>query len=276
MLTEGFCKLHRGILKYFKKPFTENEAWIWMITQADYRDGEKYGVVEGTMRQFGEAWGRDKKTVSRWLHKWRIETSPRISCEYAAFPRDTKSGEKIPASLHNNHATDPCHCTTPLTCATDITTITLLNYGKFQRTTKKTPLTCATIPATDPCHTLKGKELRTKKNYPDSDESVSPNSRVYNFFIEQKRSAHNRPEWLPTATQAKQLRANIKVLIEKQGFKSEDLIAFLKNFFSDEKIKEAGWPWKFFMTDPVRWKTAREPPPVPPSHRPWNSSEERT
>jgi hypothetical protein len=107
----------------------------------------------------------------------------------------------------------------------------------------------------------------TKRRVPDSDESASLNSQVYNFFIEQKRTAHNRPEWLPTATQAKQLRANIKILLEKQGFKAEDLLSWLKNFFLDEKIKDAGWPWKFFMTDPIRWKEARAAPPIPPAYR---------
>lgn len=151
--------------------------------------------------------------------------------------------------------------------------VTILKYDKYQ------PEICdrgtGSLSANGAFLKEEEKKKKEKKKKPDSGESVSPNSQVYNFYIEEKRRLHNKPEWMPTATQAKQLRANIKVLIEKQGFIVDDLLSWLKNFFSDDKIKEAGWPWKFFMTDPVRWKVAREPSPTPPAHRKWDPKNER-
>lgn len=244
MLTTGFCKLDRGILKYFNKPYTESEAWIWMITQADYNEGCTYAKVSSTLRQLGQAWGLNKSTVSRRLKKWVADG--RIECNYAAFACGPHHGKP--------HATESA-----TESATEATVITLLNYRKFQSPSSLG----ATESATESATLLKKEKKRTKERVPDSDESVSPNSRVYNFYVEQKQIGHNRPDWKPTAVQAKQLRANIKVLLEKQGFNSDELLAYLVNFFADEKIKDAGWPWKFFMTDPVRWKAGRESPPNP-------------
>ena len=123
MLTSGFCILDRGILKYFKKPFSENEAWIWMITQADYKNGDTYGKVFVTTRELSETWGRGIGTVSRWLKKWTHEPNARIACKYATINR---------VSLHNICGTQ--NGTQNGTCRTEIT---LLNYKIYQQPKKK-------------------------------------------------------------------------------------------------------------------------------------------
>ena len=147
-LTTGFFKIHRGILKYFEKPYTENEAWIWMISQAEY-DGDNRGKVKGSMRQLGETWGKDKKTVYRWLKKWSTEQKPRISCEYA--PCNV-------TSLHNKNATGGA-----TGGATATTTITLLNYDKYQGKTSQHDTAPATGGATESGTLLKKEERKRKK-----------------------------------------------------------------------------------------------------------------
>jgi hypothetical protein len=238
-LTTGYFKVDRGILKYFKRPFTENEAWIWMISQAEY-NGDKRGRVKGSMRFLAGTWGRDVATVSRWLKKWSIEENPRISLIYAM-------------SLHNNSATpNATHR------ATVLKETILLNYNKFQGLLEED----ATEDATDPAMFLKKEEKKLKKkSTTTSDEDrVTPNSQVYNFFVEMKRKKHNRLEWLPTTNQAKQLRANIKVVLKSATV--EEVVQWLTNFFNDPKAEAGGYKWSWFMSEPLAYsKTGAEPAP---------------
>ena len=75
----GWIKLFRAIWDWrysplaTKRPFTQLEAWIWLISKASYQDhvvGEvavKRGQVLTSIEQLSEIWRRDRKTVRRWV-----------------------------------------------------------------------------------------------------------------------------------------------------------------------------------------------------------------
>ena len=97
----------------------------------------------------------------------------------------------------------------------------------------------------------KKEEIKKKKILSSSDDAKTDNSKIYNYFIEQKRLFHKKPEWLPNANQAKMLRSNVKQLL--QDYPADEVLSGLKTFLADKGAQKKGLPWKFFMGDPLSW-----------------------
>ena len=79
----GYVKLHRGWANggFFKdEPFTEREAWIWLIENAAWKDHDrttphgvlmsiKRGQIHTSDRALSKAWKWDRKRVSRFIKR---------------------------------------------------------------------------------------------------------------------------------------------------------------------------------------------------------------
>ena len=165
MLVVGYFLVDRKILKYFTKPYSETEAWIWMISQANFIKGEHYGQISTTIRQLGDIWGWNKMKVARTLNKWSNPTNARISCKYASFPRQTKKPV--------NHVTETV--TVRVTeDVTKVTTITLLNYKHYQNGKQKTVTGGVTEDVTQSGTLLKEEENQVKQKEPTKKNTRSP------------------------------------------------------------------------------------------------------
>lgn len=77
---KGYIKLYRDIRDHWlwsHKPFTIGQAWIDLLMMANHEDKEiminghlvkvKRGSCVTSLRKLAEKWGRDKRTVSRYL-----------------------------------------------------------------------------------------------------------------------------------------------------------------------------------------------------------------
>lgn len=80
---------------------------------------------------------------------------------------------------------------------------------------------------------------------------VSENSQVYNLYIEKRRSALDKPDWEPTASQAIQMRANIRKLLVT--YSVDALLGMVDRYMADQSLASKKWPWTFFVADPIRW-----------------------
>jgi hypothetical protein len=147
--------------------------------------------------------------------------------------------------------------------------VTILNYDRYQPKQDLSDRHEGTQEGTDECRSQGTSSNNIKRTYKKNTlhSVVTANSQVYNFFIETRRQALNIKDWVPSASQAKQLRTNINKLLE---FRSPDvIIEWLKNYFADQRMEAEMWPWTFFMSDPVRWSRPRNE-----SHATSNEGEE--
>ena len=81
------------------------------------------------------------------------------------------------------------------------------------------------------------------------------NSRIYDRFLELRREAVNLSTWLPSASQAIQMRGNIKKLLEN-GIPVDVLEECLEAYFQDEWASRKSYPWGFFAKDPLSFRPA--------------------
>lgn len=90
---DGHFSVHRHIWKsehFADDPFTPREAFIWMISEAYWKDGSKQikgrpvtikrGQFSHSVRFMADAWGWSKSKVSRFL--MRLETETAIRTEH--------------------------------------------------------------------------------------------------------------------------------------------------------------------------------------------------
>jgi hypothetical protein len=124
MSERGFIAVDRGIFDHplfeERREFSRREAWLWLISEAEWKDREKYigkakvnlrrGQMAHSLRFIAEAWGWHKSKVERFLDRLKTETMIETDvetgntvvtiCNYDAyqFPengnRDTKRATK--------------------------------------------------------------------------------------------------------------------------------------------------------------------------------------
>ena len=226
-------------------------AWIWMLMKAAFvnHDGLERGQLYFSLSQGPKVWGMSKTEAHRFLKKlsnsgsWN-DYQPEIIWErgrggFQATPVGTIIGTKIG--------------TTP-------SLITIVNYDKYNPLPKKagtivgTPLVCS--PGIYPYEKQSNKQ---SKNRRDSVESApSPNSQLYDLYIETRRSTLDRPGWLPSKAQAIQMRANIKKMLE--NYPLDQLIEWLKNYLHSSWAQDHNQPWGLFAKDPISWQGRSEKP----------------
>lgn len=232
----------------WEKPLWRS-AWVWMLVKATHKayNGLQVGQVRFTLSMAKREWGMTKDQARHFIGKCVQEGD--IMWEPGRPGKLLTRPTSFTSSFPTSDPTSPGK-------------ITLLNYTKYRAVKKTDPTSDPTSRTTS--NPASYKECITSNDIqvlPAPDGAVaSPNSQVYDFFVESKRKAHDRPEWLPTANQAKILRANIKTLLEQ--FSADELVEWLRNFFQDPWVIKAGWPWKPFMADPIRWKQGELDPAV--------------
>jgi hypothetical protein len=85
-MTEGYVKIHRSIWKskhFDREPFTQREAFIWMISHAAWRDEKtrrrgrpitlKRGQLIATIREMAESWQWSRGKVERFFIQLKTE-----------------------------------------------------------------------------------------------------------------------------------------------------------------------------------------------------------
>ena len=68
----GRFLLDRSIFRYAEKPYTDFEAWVWLIASAKY-SGPSRGTLLGGRDFLAKAWGWDASKVRKKLNKWEQE-----------------------------------------------------------------------------------------------------------------------------------------------------------------------------------------------------------
>lgn len=144
MTTLGVFAVHRGIWEHTSfddEPFTQREAWIWLISEAAYRPFKKRvaghvielkrGQVCHSLRFIADAWGWTLAKTRRFLE--RLKTDAMI---------DTQTD-------------------------TGVTVITICNYNKYQTAPTKEGTPCDTQNGTEPAqdrHKLERNKTTNNKN----------------------------------------------------------------------------------------------------------------
>ena len=119
MVKGGFFLVYRGVFDDFKrKPYSELEAWLWLIASAGYDDNEDLGRIYTTFSELAKDWnwtcGKEKRghvvRVKRFLQK--LQENERVTLCYNNRVNLLQSCYKV---------------------VTRDVTITILNYAAYQR-----------------------------------------------------------------------------------------------------------------------------------------------
>jgi len=248
--TKGYFIVDRCIQEDWKWQRVEwRSAWLWCLVRAAFKDKPEEGLKRGqfwfSIYWAEDEWGMTTNKARYFLSRCVQEGD--IVWEKGTGGRPDKNSVSHTVNHTVNHTVSHTH----------LGRITISKYTAYQARCSKAN-TDSHTDSNSVSHAILKEGIKESKKkvkvLPASDEAcVTPNSQVYDFYIKTKAQMVNRPDWLPTANQAKQIRANIKTLLETQGYTPDELVSWLTRFFADEKMANELWPWQFFMTDPLRW-----------------------
>jgi hypothetical protein len=128
----GWVRLHRGwresefFSAYRQTPFSEREAWLWLIENAAWKDTERSaasgqrvtitrGQIHTSLRGLQTAWGWDKSRVERFLKRlteWSMiemdagkEGRTLTLCNYCRF-QSSREGDETPSEKETGRQRD--------------------------------------------------------------------------------------------------------------------------------------------------------------------------
>lgn len=155
-LDKGWISLHRNLLDHWlwkEKPFSKAAAWIDLLLSANHEDKKllfdgnlitvKRGQQITSLRKLGERWGWDKRTARKFLSMLENDGMVRVEC------------------------TSRC------------TTITIINYGKYQDrgTSKRTTASPPNVPQR-PHSVYTNNNDRTMKNNEKQENLLSEEEQI--------------------------------------------------------------------------------------------------
>lgn len=108
-----------------------------------------------------------------------------------------------------------------------------------------------------------GLKERKEKNKKNTDTPSTESSKIYDEYIRRRSEAISKPGWLPSATKAIQMRANIKKMLTNSTV--DEILSWLEGFFEDDYAGIKNYPWGLFAADPIAYakKTTQIPSPQP-------------
>jgi hypothetical protein len=170
----GFFLVYRGVFPDFgNAPYTEREAWLWLIASAGYNNGNM-GEIVASYNELGREWYWFRETKNRGVRPNATKVN-RFLQKLISKGRITLSGEKLIATMIATCEPFDSHKKT----------IIINNYNKYQL--RKTDNDSHLIATCEPC-------CDNDPTFPESSQDVtSPKQKRNNINKEKKKEEEQPP-----------------------------------------------------------------------------------